>query len=380
MKMTEKILGVHDSQLFGIVCETGCGQPLANLLFSQPGASKTIYFTESPYSKHYQDEIFGKDDHRSVSYEKVKKMLNYYEGVHRNSECNFIYVSSFQVGDENNKITTHGWIGLNRFNTTTYYHISIYEPMSRQNYVNKIGEIALDLLCGLPTSYVDIVQEGNIDELLWHHVGSKCDENFLYVTPQGPKRFEDILRESKKLYLYRGSFNPPHVAHQEVYDVTFKKFKQRPIFCISIKTYGKDPMTVVELKKRIEMLLILGFDVLVTKNPLFKEMLSHLRLKYKDDIALLMGSDTFDRYLETTPIDLGVEYVVFQRTGMNLKSEPESYKHFERVVFLPQGHEISSTLIRELLNSDLSAEQKEEKLKEYLDQRIIKYLLKCQNT
>lgn len=375
MKNSEKIQLLHESALFGIVCETGCGQPLANLLFSQPGASKTVYFTESPYSKHYQDVIFGKDEHRSVSYEKVKKMLDHYNSVHKNSGCNFIYVSSFQIGDESNKITTHGWIGLKRLGSTAYYHVSIYEPMSRQQYVDKIGEIALDLMCGLPVDQVDMIEESNVDELLWHHVSSKCDENFLYITPEGVKRFEDRLRESKSLYIYRGSFNPPHVGHQEVYDVTLEKFGQRPIFCISIKTYDKDPMTVVELKKRIEMLTLLGFEVLVTKNPLFRDMLSHLRLKYKNDVSLLMGSDTFDRYLETTPVDLGVEYVVFQRPGMNLKANSDSYKHIERVVFLPHSHEISSTFIRSLLNSHMIIDQKEENLKTVLDERIIKYLL-----
>ena len=133
---------IHNSNRFGIVCETGCGQPVAQSLYAISGASKTIFFSESPYSKVYQDEKFGFDENRAVSLEKVQHFLKHY--VERYTNCNFYYVASFQIGDETNKITTHGWIGyysrLEADQGVKFYHVSIYEAMSRQSVFLRLAE------------------------------------------------------------------------------------------------------------------------------------------------------------------------------------------------------------------------------------------------
>lgn len=383
--MEEIALKVHNSDLYGVICEIGCGQPVANALFAYPGASKTIYFAESPYSKSYQLKKFGQDEHRSVSVEKVSKMLLQYKK--ENPECNFVYVSSFQIGDTENKITTHGWIGLWKNDDFFYYHISIYEAMSRQQYIAKIAEIGLNLLADLPVSNVDIVIEHNVgpdhdfEKLLQNHLKSDNEENFVYFDPNAHSnnivhRFEDRLRDSKVLTLYKGSFNPPHLGHQEVYDTMLRETGERPIFCISVNTYGKSKAEAKNLEDRIRMLLSLGYEVLITKKPYFKDLLQHLRLKYSGEVCLVMGTDTFDRYLETTPEDLNVGYAVFRRPGMSLKHQEQSYSHIENVTFYPHSLEASSTHIREILNSDVSKEIKMERLSTYLDKKIIDELLK----
>lgn len=375
---TDLIKKIHDSNLFGIVCETGCGQPLAQALYSVSGASKTVYFSESPYSKDYQDKKFGKDDNRAVSLEKVRHMLTHY--VTNNPECNFFYVSSFQVGDETNKVSTHGWIGLYKNENVRYFHVSIFEALPREEYFDTIAEIGLNLLAGNYVDHIDSIHISEVEQdlslTLNHHLNSKNEENIIWIKEGRILRFENLLRETENLFLYKGSFNPPHIAHQEVATVTKKVYSTNPIFCISTKTYGKFDITVEDLLKRVEMLNALGYDVIISKKPMFRDIVDYIRLKYQGKITLLMGSDTFDRYLDTTPEELPVDYVVFQRPGMLLNHEPHVYAHLShKLTILPEYAEISSTEIRNILSSELSREEKFEKLKLYLDPTIINHLL-----
>jgi len=377
-ELVDLIKKIHDSNLFGIVCETGCGQPLAQALYSVSGASKTIYFSESPYSKDYQDKKFGKDDNRAVSLEKIRHILTHY--VSNNPECNFYYVSSFQVGDETNKISTHGWIGFYTMDSIRYYHVSIFEALPREQYFDKIAEIGLNLLAGNSADHIDCAHISEIRQdlglTLEHHLNSKNDENIIWIKDGKILRFENLLRETENLFLYKGSFNPPHIAHQEVATVTKNVYGVNPLFCISTKTYGKVDMTSKDLHKRVVMLNSLGYDVIISKKPMFRDIVDYIRLKYQGKITLLMGSDTFDRYLDTTPEELPVDYVVFQRPGMLLNHEPHVYAHLShKLTILPEYAEISSTEIRNTLSSDLTREEKIQKLKQYLDPTIIKQLL-----
>ena len=47
---------IHQSNLYGCLIEIGAGLPLSNRLFGVSGASNTIYFSLSPYSKKVQEE------------------------------------------------------------------------------------------------------------------------------------------------------------------------------------------------------------------------------------------------------------------------------------------------------------------------------------
>lgn len=371
---------IHDSNLFGIVCETGCGQPLAQALYSVSGASQTLCLTESPYSKDYQDKKFGKDDNRAVSIEKVQLFLSYY--MRNNPECNFYYVSSFQVGDETNKITTHGWIALYKYNESEsdcfirYYHVSIYESMSRQEYFDKIRDIGINLLSGNKAEHIDSIHiTSNYTDLkltLEHHMSSNNEENIVFIKDGKILRFENYLREVNNLILYKGSFNPPHIAHQEMAEKAKELYKSETIFCISTKIYQKDDVVIEDLLKRIKMLNILGYSVIISKKPYFKDLVNYIRLKYDRDITLLMGSDTFDRYLDTTPEPMSVNYVVFQRLGMLLKHDIKTFSHIsDKLTILPLNIELSSTLIRNIISSNLTYDEKVTSLEKMLHHDVL---------
>ena len=65
-----KIKDIHGSHLFGKIIETGCSVPVAYKLGLVAGASKTILYTQQPYNKEFEAELYGEFP-RSVSKEFI---------------------------------------------------------------------------------------------------------------------------------------------------------------------------------------------------------------------------------------------------------------------------------------------------------------------
>ena len=145
--MTAQIQKIHASDMFGIFIEMGLGNPVSSKLCEVPGASNTVFCAENPYNGDYSRKLFGIEG-RIVSLEAVRKIINSDRVnalVLKDSRINTLFVSSFQIGD-NNDNSTHGYIGLKYKDKVEYYHISIHCSMNRTNYINCIQETCLNLL------------------------------------------------------------------------------------------------------------------------------------------------------------------------------------------------------------------------------------------
>jgi hypothetical protein len=144
-KLSEQI---HKSDTFGSFIETGASNPTSYKLLSVGGASGTVYMAECPYSKEYITDKYNlSDEHRFVSKDVVETILNHHITLHKNNpKHNTTYVSSFQVGDIDKDICTHGWIGISHKESKVYYHVTIREKMTRDQYIETIGSIGIELL------------------------------------------------------------------------------------------------------------------------------------------------------------------------------------------------------------------------------------------
>ena len=166
-----KIQEIHDSNLFGVIVESGCSATIASTLMNVAGASKTIYRCEQPYNKEYQEQLYGKFK-RSVSREWIKKVLEQ-EHALTPSSVNFILASSWQLNDPNDPLVyAHGWIGLfdikrevkhylhfsfdrnffKNYNATVdsfpdySEHKYTYDAADRNSALQIIGQLACDIL------------------------------------------------------------------------------------------------------------------------------------------------------------------------------------------------------------------------------------------
>ena len=329
-KIEDLIQSINESPIFARILEVGAGVPVANLLYSQRGASKSIYSTECYYAREAFENKFGVSKERAVSPIRLRDLIIEHDDITRDileNKYNTVLATTFQVGEKNN-ISTHGWIVLNISkviedddgdwkgdkpkwveDNLKYYHISIHEPLTRQEYIEKIGEIGVKILHSQNKSipkdcYIDSVLDDMLVPIYEDCVNAiinsdEAEQMSVFHEDGRVDRIESITRGVDNLILYKGSFNPPTVAHEEIatqslahYD---SKSKSKFLFCISVNTVQKGEVDVESLVNRIRYLHGLGYSVIVCNRGLYVDNIKFLRLVFDGNIVFPMGVDTINR-------------------------------------------------------------------------------------
>ncbi len=117
----------------------------------------------------------------------------------------------------------------------------------------------------------------------------------VFKTDDTIDRIESITRDVENLIIYKGSFNPPTLAHIEIAEVAKIQYSSNVIFSISINTFQKGIQNVESVLDRIKMINILGYDVLILNTPFFKDSVEILRNKYFGKLIYPIGIDTINR-------------------------------------------------------------------------------------
>lgn len=377
-RIEELVSEINASDTFVRILEVGAGVPTANEMFKYRGASKSIYSSESYYAREAFDNEFGECGSRAVSFERLSECI--FESNDINSDMiqglyNTVLATSFQVGHNNDGgFSTHGWIGVNFGNIVDdvngdyikdnlkYYHISIHQPMTREQYIQTIGEIGVKLLhCKnefVPADcYIDKVldEDGLNDYLSTLQAIANSEINqqaTVFKAKGGVDRIESITRGVENLIVYKGSFNPVTIAHQEVINQTESLYESsKSVFAISVDTYQKGKVDIVSLVERIGAINKLGYDVLITNNGFFVDNLKVLRTKYSGNVVFPLGVDTINRlstfYYEEKGIKYGEDLreVVSTWVGNFNKSKFEQdFNNCELVCFSRDDEEVDPLL------------------------------------
>lgn len=387
MIIEEIILSVNKSDTTLRLLEVGAGIPISNEFFRYSGASKTIYSSECYYSRKAFEIAFGNLDCRAVSNERLYH-INENDKIFRDLSENLyntVLSTTFQLDG-----SVHGWISIHTLNKTRYYHISLHEKYSREEYIRMIGEIGVKLLYSfinndeiLPNCYVDIVLDKHLSPLFKAtlDIVSKTEKIATIFTKDGSiDRLESITRDVNSLIVYKGSFNPISKSHEEIMDITETKYpNSKAIYCLSYNTYQKGFQTTESFLKRIRYINSLGYDVMVLNEPLFKDCYDFLRNKYDNKIIFPMGVDTINRILvdyiyQESFLDkrfevhfLNAIFVIFHRNE-DINSNFLEYSNdvdYINIVTDNIHKEISSTRIRELMDlNDL------EELKKVVSEKV----------
>jgi len=311
---TEKIQQlIHNSGAFGIFMEIGAGQLVSQTIFEQEGASKLLALSFCPYGIEIQKELFDKS--RAVSRERIEMMLNSCDEINfLRGKVNLFFVSSITLSKEKE---THGWIGVRYFDDNYIFHFSINLTLSRQELMTIIQDIGIDILYSVvfqeikAIDYIDValLVTDEKTEILFNFLDDywKDDLVSVFVAPDGGKNADmmtlnDFLYSEKKdsvLVAYKGSFNPLHIAHEDILNKTYNKLvsSAKKAFVISYNTLSKET-TRESLFERIKNINRRGYNVIVLNNPYFlnnyQTLIANKSLK---QIVFPMGSDTYERFV-----------------------------------------------------------------------------------
>jgi len=147
---------------------------------------------------------------RAVSTEYVDSILDFYKNLIDNNIINMIYVSSFQVGDINQSMITHGYIGIQYINTKVIYHITIREKLTRINYIEKIKNIGLNLIFqrnepmkDRKDLYIDIILSlnQNLTYTIFNYISR--ESILCWNDKHNLCRAEDIFRDKIKINIFQ---------------------------------------------------------------------------------------------------------------------------------------------------------------------------------
>lgn len=390
-----KQLATKDLKEQGIYCsiiEMGTGSIVAQSIYDYPGASSIIYKSESPYSKEAQCERFGVSGYRAVSLEHVAFVLS--KEIFKNLDDKTILITSFQIGDSNSDVATHGYIGIYKNNEIRHYHVSINKKETRTLLMEEIAFICLSLMCDkISNLAIDAVYNSNLTFLLaetlnymTHYFDNdvQLDLDFCQVYTNGkPKRLEDIFRDTNQILIFKGSFNPPHKTHIKLIK-TAKKYLGSNVgiaFMISISTREKNTLSMSEIKERIEYINELGYPLIINYDGFFNNNTAYLRRKFLQPINWLCGIDTLNRVIRDDNLDLddiednvafiedvysNCNFLYFNRLGYEPICDLSPYKMFIQIS--EEVNDDNSTMIRNTTDIDI--------LEKYLPSEIVNLYLR----
>jgi nicotinic acid mononucleotide adenylyltransferase len=335
-----KIQEIHESDLFGIVVESGCSATLSSALMEVAGSSNTIYKCEIPYNKEYQEYKYGKFK-RSVSKEWIEAVLNkeYYDyietGFKPSKEINFIFASSWQLIDPVDPLVyAHGWFGLFdiRRNQKHYLHFTfrrdlfnrdraVYGYSDRKNLLAYISNHAVDILHSSISGNIDEItsSESKIldmayinDDVNYHlliNTLEKANGDYFLVFDKGDViRIEDLMRKSNEFIIQKGSYEILHHGHLTLMKESLDKYtKSFGSFLISLYRYDKPHLSSDDIIERISPINQQGFPVIICKSVLFYETFDLLRKwSHNKKFYFPIGIDTLNR-ISQTDLDNKVE-------------------------------------------------------------------------
>lgn len=381
MKNKDRISSIHASDAFGILIESGCAGALSHALQSVEGASKTVYMSETPYSKEYQHLVYGNEKFRSIGKETAEMFANTWIRecllkVHNG--INFIYTSTFQIAEYESRKSTHGWIAYIDLKNMKrkVFHVSM-KTWEREEVLEEIVNIGLDVLEGKIPKYTDIMEEciivpsnvgtfrfeekqdmtSSLLQELEHRIEFEETSYICRSANGNTVRIEDLLRDREKILIYKGSFNPPHNVHLQFAQLAEMLYGVKPIFSISMDTFQKGHVDGDEVMRRVNVINKLGYDVIIVKDAFFSTMYRHVMEKVLTPIVFLLGSDTFNRLITSSHTKHFAEsfpnakFMVLVRPGSPLIQEADDFINYMQIID-EESSEISSTQIRKLLDDN----------------------------
>ena len=378
-----KVKEIHDSNLYGVVIETGCSTATSSKLMDIAGASKTIFYSLQPYSKVYEEQRYGSFP-RSVSKEFINSVLDTESNV---DSTNFVFASSWQLHSDSDPLQVpHGWFGLlDKKNNVKYFlHFTfnhrilksyndliqgkhnpkvVYQE-TRDLLIDTIGHIGINLIHTLikgditqfdlneipNNSYLslDIAYcNDKLDIKLLMNVLEKFKGDYFLVFKDNQAiRLEDLMREKNSISIIKGSFNPVTHGHVELLELSKQAHDSTTSFLVSTFRYDKPHISEEEIEIKVQQINKIGFPLLVCKTIFYYETFKMLNFwTHSKRFYFPVGMDTIIRIYQT---DLATVDNINSNTKNHLmrvtmrgfvEKNIRSFQNFKFLVFSRKGYQ-----------------------------------------
>lgn len=314
-----------------ILNEVGAGMPVYTKMVSVQGvSSRLVLHAESnndiEFTKEYNSLIFDK---RLVS--KYNSYILAYntkirvEKYYKRTDIDIYSLSNTVQMANNDNCTSHGYFSiLNSTKGFTHYHYTLPTNLSRQEQIDLIGLIGLEILnyhingIEMTNGFIDYTSEGikKLVELnmLPNRLSTEMNFNtaFYVNTDNEVCRFNEIFRklnDDQNLLIYKGSFNPVSPGHLHTMGIATDEnniSENNRYFCITLGHRLDKKISSQSMVDRIELLTSLGYQVIVDTMPYFNDIYHHV-IKCLDyngcKVVFPLGEDVLKRLYDDCTIN-----------------------------------------------------------------------------
>lgn len=190
----------------------------------------------------------------------------------------------------------------------------------------------------------------------------------------------------KRIGIFGGAFNPPHVAHTQIIEIVKRELKLDYVVILPSNNppHKKILITKKNRKQLIELAFLNKKDVVIDYYEFDNNEINYtintikyLKEKYTGDLFYIIGGDSlinFDKWKKPIEILNTVNLVVLSR-GNDIQKIKSKINYFEeksgkKIYFINEKPiDISSSILRFYLSTDLN------KYKEYIDEKVYNFIL-----
>jgi nicotinic acid mononucleotide adenylyltransferase len=283
------------------VSEVGLGVPFTGLMTSIAGASKTLVYSECAYAKGLQPDIGKGSITREMAGAMADVLWDKCEEFHSEHFATVAVTGAHKKSNEAGE--THAWICVRVGDQKSFMHFKLPKAHGREAAISITCHLTAWLLDGILLkprpfdqwrAYLPEVEPPiAIDVLPAYGIATSSMLN--QCAPDNPlvyhngmfQRATPYLRK-KDLRIYRGSFNPPTLAHQAM--------GEDALFELSLTNVRKEEVDVSDIADRLFMLNSIGVPVLITTGLGYFVELHKMLLQYQNwdsEITYIVGGDTF---------------------------------------------------------------------------------------
>lgn len=350
----EKALDINmDLKWYGSFAEIGAGQEVARQFFQAGKASQTVALAISAYDMTFSDTIYGKEKSgRYVCEPRLEKMLDKefekllerLSKVRGDQTCFFAFAdtvatASHDPASSHNIKNSHGWVGikfqnapnaepsqitlhvrlldkqrlfqqetLGRFGVNLL-HACFYKANNQTDFLKqlfeqiKVGSLSVDAVHTKGDAFKDYDQISLNLELL-----SLGWSDAIFITPEKQVINPSEAFWGKNIFIQRGFYQPVTNTHLDIANRGQKHFTQEfnlnsneslMVFEFTLDNRLKNQkISVVDARKRVEMILTLGIPVMVSRFSLFYELKEFIRLSTQKPIGIVVGANHLSKLFD----------------------------------------------------------------------------------